>query len=207
MKRFFSLICICMLALVAMAQQPSAKKLLDDASANLRANEGIQASVTITAPEGETYATIYMKSDKFVMETESMKVWFDGTTQWTYLKANEEVTVTTPTTEELQQLNPYILLDNYQMGYDLALLGNSQGKAFYNVQLKAKSDAQPLQNIVLTLNKKNLHPIRVKMKPQGASGEIAVMIDAYHTKKQYADDFFQFNSADYPQTEVIDLRN
>ena len=207
MKRLILLLNVCMLAWTSMAQQLDAKSLLDKAVTNLRANEGIQASVTITAlEEDETDATICLKGDKFVMETESMKVWFDGTSQWTYLKANEEVTVTTPTVEELQLLNPYALLSSYQTGYNLALIGNHQNKSFYDVQLKAKDNAQPFQIVVLTLNKKNLHPIRAKMKPQGATNEIAVTITAYHTKKQYLDSYFQFKATDYPLVEVIDLR-
>ena len=206
MKRCLTLICVCMLAIVSMAQQNDAKALLDKAAANLRANEGIQANVLIDAYEGETPAIICLKGDKFVMETESIKVWFDGTAQWTYVKANEEVTVTIPTPDELQQLNPYALLNSYQTGYNLAFVGNQQSKAFYEVQLKAKDNAQPFQIIVLTLNKKSLHPIRIKMKPQGATNEVAVVITEYHTKKPYTNDFFQFKQTDYPQAEVIDLR-
>lgn len=206
MKRFFSLICFGMLALVAMAQQPDARGLLDKASANLCANGGIQARFQIYTPQGETNASISLEADRFFLETPGVKTWFDGTTQWTYLEENQEVTVTNPSPEELQQINPYALLNTYQSGYELLLVTNNQAKMFYEIRLTAQSEEQPMQRITLMLNKKTLHPIRIKMKPQGMTEEVEVVVTEYHTKKQFADDAFRFTPASYPQAEVIDLR-
>ena len=139
MKRLLQLIIACLMALPLMAQQPTAKALLDDASANLRANEGIRAALTIVTDEGEVKATICMKGNKFVLETPGMKTWFDGTTQWTYLEVNEEVNVSTPTAAELQQINPYALMESYRTGYDLTLTANHQAKSFYEITLKAQT--------------------------------------------------------------------
>jgi hypothetical protein len=33
-----------------------------------------------------------------------------------------------------------------------------------------------------------------------------VIVTEYKTKQPYTNDFFQFNPAEYPQAEVIDLR-
>ena len=206
MKRLVIFIGVCMLAIVAMAQQLDARGLLDKASANLRANEGIQARFQIYTPQGETNASISLEADSFFLETPGVKTWFDGTTQWTYLEENQEVSVTNPTPEELQQINPYVLLNTYQSGYDLLLVANNQAKMFHEIRLTAQSEEQPLQRITLMLNKKTLHPIRIKMKPQGMAEEVDVVVTEYHTKKQFADDFFRFNPASYPQAEVIDLR-
>ncbi|MBO5796450.1 MAG: hypothetical protein J6R28_07370 [Bacteroides sp.] len=206
MKRLLQLIIACLMALPLMAQQPTAKALLDDASANLRANEGIRAALTIVTDEGEVKATICMKGNKFVLETPGMKTWFDGTTQWTYLEVNEEVNVSTPTAAELQQINPYALMESYRTGYDLTLTANHQAKSFYEITLKAQTSQQPVERVVLLLNKKTLHPIRIKAKQQGAPGMAEVIVTEYKTKQPYTNDFFQFNPAEYPQAEVIDLR-
>ena len=206
MKRLLQLIIACLMVLPLMAQKPTAKALLDDASTNLRANEGIRAALTIVTDEGEVKATICMKGNKFVLETPGMKTWFDGTTQWTYLEVNDEVNVSTPTAAELQQINPYALLETYRTGYDLALSANYQAKNFYEITLKAQTSQQPVERIVLLLNKKTLHPIRIKAKQQGAPGMAEVIVTEYKTKQPYTNDFFQFNPAEYPQAEVIDLR-
>lgn len=206
MKRYFLFIAVCMLALFSMAQQPDAKALLDEAASKLQANQGIQAGFVIYSEQGEVKATIYMDNNRFVLETPGMKTWFDGSTQWTYLEANQEVTMTSPTAEEMVQLNPYSMLAIYQTGYEITLASNYQTKTFYEVRLKAESQEQPFQRINVMLNKQSMHPIRIKMKPQGMADEVDVIITEYHTKKQYADDFFRFNPAEYPQTEVIDLR-
>lgn len=206
MKRYTMFIMGCMLALLSMAQQPDAKALLDEATNKLRQNQGIQAAFVISSEQIEANVTLYMDNNRFVIAMEGMKIWFDGETQWTYMDNTQEVTVSNPTPEELVLLNPYSLLESYQTGYDISLMGNYQSKTFYEVRMKAQTEAQPYQQVSVMLNKRTMHPIRIKYKTQGINEEAVVMITEYHTKKQYTDDFFQFNPAEYPQAEVIDLR-
>lgn len=206
MKRYTMFIVACMLALLSMAQQPDAKALLDEATSKLRQNQGIQAAFVISSEQIEANVTLYMDNNRFVIAMEGMKIWFDGETQWTYMDNTQEVTVSNPTPEELVLLNPYSLLESYQTGYDISLMGNYQSKTFYEVRMKAQTEAQPYQQVSVMLNKRTMHPIRIKSKTQGTNEEAEVMITEYHTKKQYTDDFFQFNPAEYPQAEVIDLR-
>jgi hypothetical protein len=59
-------------------------------------------------------------------------MWFDGTTQWTYLKSNDEVSVTTPNETQQQALNPYNFINMYKSGFKYTM---STGASDYKVHL------------------------------------------------------------------------
>ena len=84
-------------------------------------------------------------------------------------------------------------MESYRTGYDLTLTANHQAKNFYEITLKAQTSQQPVERVVLLLNKKTLHPIRIKAKQQGAPGMAEVIVTEYKTKQPYTNDFFQFN--------------
>ena len=45
--------------------------------------------------------TFILKANKFVLEMDETKAWFDGKTQWAYMEQNNEVSITEPTDTEL----------------------------------------------------------------------------------------------------------
>lgn len=46
-----------------------------------------------------------MKGNKFKIEIPDAITWFDGTTQWVYIKDTDEVNITNPTGDELQAIS------------------------------------------------------------------------------------------------------
>jgi hypothetical protein len=85
--------------------QPSAKSVLDKCAATVSAKEGISAQFRMeSAQYGNASGTIAVKGRKFHATTAAASMWFDGTTQWTYLQKNNEVSVVTPTEAQLQAI-------------------------------------------------------------------------------------------------------
>ena len=89
------------------ASAQSAKSVLDKAAATVTAASGVKANFRMNTTTGTTSGTIAVKGKKFYATTPQAKVWFDGKTQWTYLKNNDEVNVSNPTEAQLQAINPY----------------------------------------------------------------------------------------------------
>ena len=87
-----------------------------------------------------------MKGEKFLLDADGVKTWFDGRTQWSYLTNSDEVNISEPTPEELQSINPYALLSIYKQGYHMKL-GKADtygGKPAYEVILTASNRKQDL---------------------------------------------------------------
>ena len=115
------------------AQQPDAKNILERTAEAFRKAGGVKLAFTVNEQQGSYAGVLYLEGEKFVVETEGMKTWFDGHTQWSYVASADEVNVSEPTQEELQTLNPYAWLSLYKQGYRLKLssVGGKQDKSVY----------------------------------------------------------------------------
>lgn len=102
------------LLLSAGAWAQSARSILDKAAATVSNPSGIQAHFQMITKQGTTSGDISVKGNKFHATTPDATIWFDGKTQWTYMKGNEEVNVSNPTEAELQAINPYNFINIYK---------------------------------------------------------------------------------------------
>ena len=126
-KYIFSvLIALLSLPVIAQQQQSQARVILDKTAEAFRKAGGVKVDFTVKAVtnglvEGVENGTIQLKGEKFVLKTSDIITWFDGKTQWSYMTKNDEVNVSNPTQEELQQINPYTFLYMYQKGFSYKL--------------------------------------------------------------------------------------
>ena len=68
-----------------------AREILDKTAAAFRQAQAV--SITFG---GTQEGTLLLKGNKFHLNTGDVETWFDGKTQWSYLRQNEEVNVSTP---------------------------------------------------------------------------------------------------------------
>jgi len=136
----------------------------------------------------------------FQATTPVASMWFDGTTQWTYLKHNNEVSVITPNESQLQALNPYHFINMYKKGYKSTM---TKAANSYQVHLTASDSKKKIKEIFITINKKSYLPSEIKML-QGTRWTTFHVSDMKIQKQD--DALFRFNSKDFPSAEVIDLR-
>ena len=213
-KYIFSvLIALLSLPVIAQQQQSQARVILDKTAEAFRKAGGVKADFTVKAVanglvEGAENGTIQLKGEKFVLKTSDIITWFDGKTQWSYVTKNDEVNVSTPTQEELQQINPYTFLYMYQKGfsYKLGTVKTFQGKAVWEVVLTANDKKQELESITLYVTKNAYEPVCIQLQQRGQKTRNEITVTAYQTGLDYADDVFTFDRKAYPTAEVIDLR-
>ena len=67
------------------AQQPDAKNILERTAEAFRKAGGVKLAFTVNEQQGSYAGVLYLEGEKFVVETEGMKTWFDGHTQWSYV--------------------------------------------------------------------------------------------------------------------------
>ena len=213
-KYIFSvLIALLSLPVIAQQQQSQAKVILDKTAEAFRKAGGVKADFTVKAVtnglvEGAENGTIQLKGEKFVLKTSDIITWFDGKTQWSYVTKNDEVNVSNPTQEELQQINPYTFLYMYQKGfsYKLGTVKVYQGKAVWEVILTANDKKQELESITLYVTKSTYEPVYIQLQQRGQKTRNEITVTAYQTGLDYADHVFTFDRKAYPTAEVIDLR-
>lgn len=178
----------------------TAKSVLDKCAAVVSVKDGISAQFTMQSSQfGGTSGKIAVKGRMFHASTPVASMWFDGSTQWTYLQKNNEVSVTKPTEAQLQAINPYNFITLYKKGYKMTM---TQGSA-YDVHLTAEDSSKKIQEMFIKVNKTTYAPMEVKLR-QGNKWTTFTISNL--KKESLADTEFRFNAKDFPTAEVIDLR-
>lgn len=199
MKKHFAI--IMMLLLSVGAQAESAKRILDKAATTVSNPGGVQAHFQMISKQfGSTEGDIAVKGRKFHATTPDATIWFDGKTQWTYMKGNDEVNISNPTEAQLQAINPYNFINIYKKGYKLEA---KKVEHFYEVHLIPTDKNRKIQEMYIVVDETSYHPTHVKMKQKDKWSTIVI---SRLKTASLSDNLFKFNSKDFPQAEIIDLR-
>ncbi len=202
MKRILTLAIIALSALTINANtETEARKVLDKTAAIVGKKSGAQAKFTITSKKiGQTTGTIAIKGNKFNATTQQATVWFDGKTQWTYMKRTDEVNITTPTKAQQTQMNPLTFINMYKKGYKLSMKTDSGN---YEIRMQAESKSNSVQEMYIVVNQTSYIPNQIRMRQKDSW--LTINIRDFKAVAQY-DGIFKFNQNDFPSAEIVDLR-
>lgn len=212
MKRI-TYIVISLIAYSISLSAQSADAILDKAAETYKNSNGITATFTMrthSAPQNVTESfegVINIKGDKFTLTTPDLRTWYNGTTQWSYMERAEEVSVTTPSGDDLQFTNPSILLSNYKKGFTASLKGEStapNGKAAYDIELTPKKKSN-ITKVSLQIEKYAGLPAGITIVMKNGINTY-ILISELKKDVNQPDSFFTFNETEYPDAEIIDLR-
>ena len=135
MKKTILIALMALIGLSAFAQ--SAQQVLDRTAKVIGNKSGASANFTISnAKIGSSSGTIAIKGNKFNARTPQAIVWFNGKTQWTYLKKTNEVNISTPTQAQQMAMNPYTFINIYKTGYKMNMKKSGNN---YQVHLTAQN--------------------------------------------------------------------
>ena len=200
MKRFVLLLTLSVFSLCISAQtQAKARKILDKTASIVGRKCGASASFTIKGKRGNASGKISIKGNKFTAHTADAIVWFDGKTQWTYMKSSQEVNVSNPTEAQQQAMNPYKFITLYKSGFSMNMKNVASG---WQIHLVANNKKRSIKEMYITVGKDYL-PREVKMLQ--ASGWTTIAISGFKASN-ISDSAFRFNPREFPHAEVIDLR-
>lgn len=202
MKRIFLFALMSVLTMgIYAADNMTARKVLDKTAAVVGKKSGAQAQFHIAnAKLGNASGTIAIKGNKFNARTADATVWFNGKTQWTYMKNTDEVNVTTPTQAQQTQMNPLTFINMYKSGYKLSMK-TVEGK--YEVRMVAENKSRSVQEMYIVVNPKTFVPTQVRMRQKDSW--TTINISNFKATPQ-SDAVFTFNKKDFPSAEIVDLR-
>ena len=180
------------------AAKQDATTILDKTAKKISINSGVRMNFSVTGSKFSQSGTLIVKGQKFHATTSNAEIWYDGKTQWTYIKTAGEVNIAKPSASVQQSMNPYYFLNLYkQKSYIKSVVSNKNG---YTVKLVGKN--KNISEMYITVGERyNLRQVRYK---QG-SNWITINVTNIRSTS-VSDASFRFNSKDYPKAEVIDLR-
>ncbi len=183
---------------------------LDKVVAKFEQSKDVSASFTLTfynaggEPMSKQTGKIELSGNKFHWDTNEMEVWYDGKSQWTYVKAIEEVNLAEPTPEEVGAINPYFLVAHYKELFKAKALPSENAQEAI-VELTPKEAGTNLDRIEVILNRSSWTPSGFKIYTSDRNcTEIA--ISKYTPGQNFPAETFVFDTKQYPQAILIDLR-
>mgnify|MGYP000951855446 FL=1 len=192
-----------LLVSVCVSAQSSAQamKVLNKTASVVGRKGGAQANFNISGKKiGAQSGTIAIKGNKFQARTRKAIVWYNGKTQWSYLKMTNEVNVSNPNEAKRMSMNPYTFLSMYKNGYNLSM---TKSGSSYVVHMVAQNKKRSVQEAYITINKRTYTPSLVKMR-QGNDWTY-ISVNNFRAVNQ-PDSKFTFNAKDFPKADIIDLR-
>ncbi len=198
---------------IVFAQQsvdPVARAILDKAVQTLQKTTGVTADFQITMEDEQSgqkqtiNGSLWLKGNKFKLTIPGVETYFDGTTQWVYMTEAKEVTISSPTEAELQEINPTTVLTSYKKGYKIEGDADKQekGKTIHDINLYPTDLKKDFFRINIKIEKGTHNLVAIKTYDKGGSSTSIVL-----TKYLVApldDSVFAFQSG--AGIDEIDLR-
>lgn len=199
MKRMILAVFMALASLGTFAQ--TAQQVLDKTASIIGNKSGASANFQMSSPKyGSASGSLAIKGNKFNARTGQATVWYNGKTQWTYMKKTNEVNVSNPTQAQQMSMNPYTFINIYKTGYNSSMktVGGN-----YEVHLTAQNKTRSVQELIITINKSTYVPSVIKMRQGGTWSTITV---SNFKAKSIPNSTFVFNSKEFPKAEIVDLR-
>ena len=201
MKRLLTLWMLALLPYCISAQTDAkAAEVLDKVLENISETNGIRIDYG-----GTENGFLLLKGEKFYLNNGSIQSWYDGKTQWSYVAETDEVNISHPTPEELQGINPYLILMRYKQDFGYTYKGSltRNGVKGHAIILTSKhSDKQEMIRIFVSTNSQ---PLAMKIEQNGQTLS-EINVTSFKSNQKLEEDIFRFNKTLYPDVEIIDLR-
>lgn len=181
----------------------TADDVLTSASNVFTNSKSITASFVMIDNGYSNAGKIVVAGNKFVITTPKLSTWFDGKTQWTYSSSINEVNIGEPTADELQIINPFTIIKDFQINYKGELLKSV--KDSYKIKLTPKKSNNDIKSVELILNSSSYLPSLIVIVAKN-NIKTTINIKNINIGGTLPNSTFVFNSAKYPGVEVIDLR-
>jgi outer membrane lipoprotein-sorting protein len=119
----------------------------------------------------------------------------------------KEVTVSTPTADELKEVNPTAILSSYKQDYKLKKEDDKtiDGKPAFIVNIYPEDRTKSYHRIEVIVEKSTYNIMSVSTYGKNGT-DTAVKIKKYEKGQNFPDQIFVFDPKKYPEIEVIDLR-
>jgi outer membrane lipoprotein carrier protein len=189
---------------------PQAVKILDNFSST--ASKAPSVSMTfkmittdLTENRSDTVkGSIILSKDKYMLSLGENLVWYNGETNWNYLTAEKEVTITKPDKKDNSfQNRPSLMFSMYKSGYKSRLI--EEKTDLYVIDLYPEDAKSDLIRVRLNIKKSDLSLKSLEYKRRDGL-VITLQIVDYNLKQKPSSDTFVFQADKYKGVEINDMR-
>lgn len=211
MKRLMVIMLACLPLLVAAQTDAKAKAFFDKTLTQLQrmplqTDFSVLYSNSVTSESESKQGKLLLKGNKFYFAMDAMELYFDGKTQWMYASDIDEVTISEPTGEELNEINPLLMVKEFSKTHSVQFDADddtSADKRLLNLYPIDKSVDHFKVALVVKASTKQIVSIKISFK-NGTSTQFETK--NYQVKESINDAMFVFNASKHPNVVINDLR-
>lgn len=198
---------------VTMISSPSnaqAKAVVDKAIVALQqaAYEG-NYNFTVAGQDEKVRQTlkgqVKLWKEKFFISLAGTEMYYDGKTQWTYVKDLNEVSITEPTPMELAESSPLAMVKGYSKGHRVDFDETATDEKFYYVSVYPLNHGLDYFRVQLVISKKTYLVNRIKVSQRNGD-RVTIALDALTPIAQPTVTMFTYSKEAHPKATVSDLR-
>jgi len=205
MKKYLHILAALFTALATLSATaaPSARQVLDKTAAALTSAKSVTIKFSISGNHNSGAGTLTMSKQKFAYSAGSVSVWYNGKTQWTLNRQEQEVSITEPTAAELMESNPFSVISGYKNRYDVKM--STASKGYYKVTLTSRVRGAQIKSATVTVKASDYTPTAIDATLSDGSA-LKIKISSVSKGKSLPAPYFEFNAKSHPGVEVVDLR-
>ncbi len=188
--------------LPALAATPTASTQLERCAEAIRKAPSLKVDFLLGSGEQQIKMKMIIAGNKFTLDGAGMMLWYDGKTQWTYLTEYKELNINEPTREELLEINPFSIVNNWKEHYTARRL---EDKSPVIELVPRKGIASNIRKAVVTFDGKTNLPVKLIITLADGRTLMATVTSAVNGQSMKASDFV-YDKSKYPAKEIIDLR-
>ena len=188
--------------LPAIGATPTAASQLEKCAAAIKNASSLKIDFLLGSAGQQVSMKMVISGSKFTLDGAGMKLWYDGKTQWTYLSEYRELNINEPTSEELLEINPFSIVNNWQKHYTARRL---EDKSPVIELVPRKGMVTNIRKAVVTFDVKTNLPSKLVITLSDGRTMTAVVTNITTGAAMKPSDFV-YDKTKYPASEVIDLR-
>lgn len=148
--------------------------------------------------------SVILNKDKYKLTLPDNIVWFNGETSWSYLPAEQEVTINKANRKDNTfQSRPSMIFTMYKKDYKSRLI--EEKPDFYIIDLYPEDLKSDLMRVRLSIGKSLLNLISLEYKRKDGVVSILHVLE-YDLKLKPSTDTFIFQADKYKGAEIVDMR-
>jgi outer membrane lipoprotein-sorting protein len=148
--------------------------------------------------------SVVLSKNSYKLDLPDNIIWFDGETSWSYLPAEDEVTITKPDKKDNSfQNRPSLIFTMYKDGYKCRLLEEKTDS--YLIDLYPEDIKNELIRVRLTISKPSLELKSFEYKKRDGVTHTLVVRE-YSLARTPGSGFFVFDASQHKGVDIIDMR-
>jgi outer membrane lipoprotein-sorting protein len=148
--------------------------------------------------------SVILCKESYKLDLPDNIIWFNGETSWSYLPAEQEVTITKPNKKENSfQSQPSLIFSMYKKGYKIRMLEEKEDS--YTIDLYPIDIKNDIIRVRIVLDKPSLVLKSFEYKKRDGIS-LNLLVNEYNLKEIPAQDIFTFPQGKYKDADMVDMR-